>query len=47
VRTVWRRAPARQRPQKRQKPAERKAKPVPATPSAASLAELAARFAQR
>jgi ATP-dependent RNA helicase SUPV3L1/SUV3 len=47
VRTVWRRAPARQRPQKREKPAERKAKPAPTKPSAASLAELAARFAKR
>ena len=47
VRTVWRRAPARQRQPKREKPAERKAKPSPATPSAASLAELAARFSRR
>ena len=47
VRTVWRRAPARHRQPKREKPAERKAKPSPATPSAASLAELAARFTRR
>jgi ATP-dependent RNA helicase SUPV3L1/SUV3 len=50
ARTVWRRAPtrARRREQKREKPAERKAKPVErATPTAASLADLAARFSKR
>jgi ATP-dependent RNA helicase SUPV3L1/SUV3 len=45
--TVWRRAPARPRQPKREKPVERKAKPSPAAPSAASLAELAARFSRR
>jgi ATP-dependent RNA helicase SUPV3L1/SUV3 len=50
VRTVWRRSPvrARRREQKREKPPERKPKPAErSTPSAASLADLAARFSKR
>ena len=50
VRTVWRRAPVRtrQREPRREKPVERKAKPAERTkPTAASLADLAARFSKK
>jgi ATP-dependent RNA helicase SUPV3L1/SUV3 len=50
VRTVWRRAPVRtrQREPRREKSAERKTKPFErAKPTAASLADLAARFAKK